>query len=175
MRAINNIPTAVAPTAVRVSVTFVSNIITKEPNNMVPDEIKFCTLMFNARPIVSTSFVTLDNVSPTVVWLKNDIGKRLILIEISLRKFSEILCVIVAIIHPWIKVNSPPNPNKARIDNPIVVTLSIFNEEPIPSWITLVNSPIRSGASTFKIFPPAERKMAKTRASQYLLLCLIWR
>src|SRR5699024_11261771 len=134
---IDNRPIAVAPIAVNVNQTFVISIITKVPIIIVPEEIRFWTLIFNARPIVSTSLVTRDNVSPTVVLLKKAIGNRFILLDISVRKLLVMFCVIFTIIQPWSKLNSPPNPYKNKIEKAIflmeIMSIFVFNHSLITS------------------------------------------
>ena len=58
-------------------------------------------LFFSDWPIVSTSFVTRERISPVEVRLKYDIGSRLIFAEISARIFLATRCVTVVSVQLW--------------------------------------------------------------------------
>ena len=63
-------PITDARIAVIAITTLVYTIITIEPTNMVTAETSVVILLCIVVPIVSTSFVTLDNTSPVVVLWK---------------------------------------------------------------------------------------------------------
>ena len=87
--------------AVPVMAASLRSIMTSAPSICTTELTSAPKLFFSDWPIVSTSFVTRERISPVEVRLKYDIGSRLIFAEISARIFLATRCVTVVSVQLW--------------------------------------------------------------------------
>ena len=103
MRNMNTNPMRLAPIAVNAMIQSVTNIMTTQPTSMTVAVTRVETDWLSVCPMVSTSLVTRESVSPTVCESKYFSGRSLIFSETARRMLREFFCVTPAISQFWIK------------------------------------------------------------------------
>ena len=91
-------PSRLAPTAASVIQPLVVIIMNRLPKNSTTAESSVPTLWLSDWPSVSTSLVMRERMSPVGTVLKYDMGRRLILAEMSARMLRPMRCVTVVMI-----------------------------------------------------------------------------
>ena len=162
-------PTTAAATAARVMSGLVMSIIMIVPSMSAIQDSSWDILLFKALPIVSTSFVIRDMISPLLLESKYLSGSLFILRIISDLNSLDTFCVMVDIMKPWMYESPPESAYRNTVNRHAAMTASISMPPPVmPLVIRSVIFESCPGPTIANIAPATASTTAVTMSGKYL-------